>query len=376
MDGRTIQQYYSSMKHFYKVYDAQARRNPAPQDSLESLQAWQKKARAQFRQILGIDRMEKCELNPEPLGMIECEEYNIERVRIQSAQDLFIPLTILLPKNLQPGQKRPVFLHAFGHGMPIKMIDHFIPEPEGERLPGLFVGPEGMKELVKEGYICVAFDSFGSGERFDYAGLKGETMDIGSDNPLNNVLTAMGLCKVGMEVWDFMRVADYMLTRSDCDGRISVGGTSGGGHQALFFAAADERVQAAATSVWFYNFKDAHIGLPHNCSCNYVPGLMEAFDCCDVGALVAPRALHVETGLRDYLSSRKIGLGNVIIPFEMMKQSYKLYGCEENTSLYVFDGGHGCTPWNNPMPGTPKSGGGLIAFMHAHMPLAEVNDNE
>ena len=46
MDGRTIQQYYSSMKHFYKVYDAQARRNPAPQDSLESLQAWQKKARA------------------------------------------------------------------------------------------------------------------------------------------------------------------------------------------------------------------------------------------------------------------------------------------------------------------------------------------
>lgn len=371
VEARTIKQYYSSMKHFYDVFDHEGRKNPAPDTDLAALQNWQREARQKFLHLLGIDRIPSCSLCPELMEVRNETDYRVERVRIQSAPGLFIPLTILLPNNLKPEEKRPVWMHAFGHGRANRMVDEFITMDNAVERPyeAPYIGAPAMKDLVKLGYIVIAFDSVGSGERLSYPWLDGEIMDIGADNPLNNVLTSLGMSKVGLEVWDLMRVTDYALSRVDCDGRIGVAGTSGGGHQSLFLAAADERVQAAVTSVWFYGFKDAHIGLPHNCSCNYVPGLALEFDCCDIGSMIAPRALQIETGWRDYLSSRKTGLGNVISQFENTRKSYALYGREEKLMLYVFDGGHGCVPWNSEIPGAPQSGGAFLSFAQAQIPL-------
>ena len=376
MEKRTIQQYYSSIRHLLSVYDREARRDPAPRGDLAAFLKWQSEARKKFHSILGTDRMEMCDPEPEKMGDgWEEKDYVVERVRIHTTKELMVPLTILIPKNLKSGDKRPVWLHAFGHGTAMCMKDGFrtgpeVPTPPFE-LP--YIGVGALKDLAAEGYICIAFDSVGSGERRSFPWLSGEVMDIGADNPLNTVLTSLGISKVGLEVWDLMRVTDYVLSRADCDGRIGVMGTSGGGHQSLFFAAAYERIQAAATSVWFYGFRDAHIGLPHNCSCNYPIGLMREFDCCDIGSLVAPRALHIETGWRDYLSSREIGLGNVLNQYNKTQASYELLGKTGRLSLYVFDGGHGCTPWNSEIPGAPQSGGGLIDFVHSQMPLITEN---
>lgn len=379
MEKRTIQQYYSSIRHLFDVYDREARQYPAPCEDLVSLREWQTEARKKFHSILGIDRMEGCQLYPERLddGWEE-KDYIAERVKIHTAKELTIPLTILIPKNMKRGEKRPVWLHAFGHGSSNYMADSFRSEPRGPKSPFTkpYIGAGALKDLAKEGYIGIAFDSVGSGERMSYPWLSGEVMDIGADNPLNTVLTSLGISKVGLEVWDLMRVTDYALSRSDCDGRIGVMGTSGGGHQSLFFAAADERVQAAASSVWFYGFRDAHIGLPHNCSCNYPIGLMKAFDCCDIGSLIAPRALHIETGWRDYLSSRELGIGNVLSQYYKTQASYRLYDKTERLSLYVFDGGHGCKPWNNEMTGVPQSGGGLLEFVYSQMPLRIENESQ
>ena len=365
---RTVCRYYDSMKHFFGVYDRQARQFPAPADSAEHLLSWQSEARPLFRRILGLDLIERCDLEPKYLETHDCGDYRVERVEINSAPGLRIPLSVMLPSDLRPGDRRPVWLTAFGHGSPHRMVDQVLNknDPFGAHMQ---VGVAGLRELVRKGCIAIAFDSFGSGERMDYEGLTGEAMDIGSDNPLNNVLTSLGLSKVGMEVWDYTRVADYALSRPDCDGRLGVAGTSGGGHQALFFAASDERVCAAATSVWFYGFRDAHIGLPHNCSCNFVPNLWNAFDCADIAALVAPRPLHVETGFRDYLSSRKIGIGNVIIPLEDARERYALIGRREDVSIFVYDGGHNCEPQTWEYPGAPRTGGAFLEFALNSLPL-------
>lgn len=377
MNKRTIQQYYSSIRHLLDVYDREARQDPAPCGDLASLQKWQSSARRKFHSILGIDRMEVCDPEPEDLGDgWEEKDYIVERIRIHTAGELTVPLTILVPKNLKPGEKRPVWLHAFGHGTPVCMKDSFRTDPDVPKAPFAvpYIGAGALKELAGEGYIGIAFDSVGSGERMSYPWLSGEVMDIGADNPLNTVLTSLGISKVGLEVWELMRVAEYALSRPDCDGRIGVMGTSGGGHQSLFLAAADERIQAAATSVWFYGFRDAHIGLPHNCSCNYPIGLMKTFDCCDIGSLVAPRALHIETGWRDYLSSRELGIGNVLSQYAKTRAGYELFGQADRLSLYVFDGGHGCVPWNSEIPGAPQSGGGLSDFVHSQIPLYVKNE--
>ena len=365
---RTVCRYYDSMKHFFGVYDRQARQCPAPSDSAEDFLAWQGPAREKFREILGLNLLERCDLNPRMLETLDGPGFRVERVEITSAPGLKIPLNVMLPLDLKPGERRPVWLTAFGHGSPHRMFDQVMNpnDPFGGMMK---IGVSGMRELVKRGYIAIAFDSFGSGERMDYEELTGEAMDIGSDNPLNNVLTSLGLCKVGMEVWDYTRVADYALSRPDCDGRLGVGGTSGGGHQALFFAACDARVCAATTSVWFYGFRDAHIGLPHNCSCNFVPNLWNSFDCEDIGALVAPRPLHVETGFRDYLSSRKIGIGNVILPLEAVRDRYALVGRREDVSIFVYDGGHNCEPETWEYPGAPRSGDAFLKFAMNSLPL-------
>ena len=44
------------------------------------------------------------------------------------------------------------------------------------------------------------------------------------------------------------------------------------------------------------------LGYAGNCSCNYVPHLFEHVDMGDVGALIAPRPLLVETGTHDDLN--------------------------------------------------------------------------
>ncbi len=372
---RTVTQYYTSLKHFDALYDRIGRKMPAPTDSLESLKAWQKEARAKLSQLLGLDLMEKCPLEPELYDSWDEGNYRVERVRIQSAPGLFIPLIVLVPKDIAPGEKRPAFMHCFGHGSPRSMLDSFNFErgtPREKKMTGqIGIAAPGCMKLAQQGYLVVAFDSRGSGERLDFAGVKGEFSDIGADNPLNNVASALGGSKLGFEVWDMMRAVDYIFSRDDSNGHIGTGGTSGGGHQSLFFAAMDERVDLILTSTWFYGFKESLIHLPHNCSCNFIPGLFKYFDACDIGSLIAPRAFQVEAGSGDHLNGHMTMLGNMRKSWAITKKSYDLFEQSDKLWLYVFDGGHGYPGgWQNPDPVAAPSGGKMIEFVNKYMPLS------
>jgi len=350
------------------VYDRIGRKMPAPADSLESLQAWQKEARAKLWEILGLDLMEKCDLMPEVIERVEQKDYIREKVVIQTAPGLFDPLTVLLPKDLKPGDKRPVFMTAFGHGGARSNMASYATDevPTDPRMAAMMnrigIGPGGCRQLVREGYIVIVADSRASGERHDFAGVTGEFMDIGSDNPMNNVASAFGGCKLGFEVWDYMRIVDYLETRDDFDGRVGVAGSSGGGHQAMFFAALDERVSTIHTAAWYYGFKDALIEIPHNCSCNFMPNLFKYFDVCDIGSMVAPRAMQVETGMSDRLNSQLTGLGNVISQYDQTQKSFALYGAKEKLWHHITDGGHGGETG-------ARSGEAFLPFIHKYLPI-------
>ena len=375
MGVREVRQYYSGMKHFYGVYDEVGRKNPFHTESRLEFENWQTSARRELHEILGLNLFPACPAQPELLDTWELDGLRIERVAISTYPGIRVPLTVILPDKKNASGKSPVWLHTFGHGGKNQMVDSFKPrdpsDPLSKLLKSQTLGPGGLIALAHKGYIGIAFDSFGSGERYFVDEIPRDVMDIGADNPINNVAVALGTCILGIEVMELMRVADYALSREDCDGRIGVMGTSGGGHESLFFGAADPRVCATATSVWFYGFKESHIGLPHNCSCNYVPGLFPKFDCQDIGALVAPRALHVDAGIRDYLNGRKTGLGNMLIPYYDTQRAFSLYGKEDLLSLNVFDGGHGCPTWNCEDEQTLRSGDGLLQFATLAMPLEE-----
>jgi len=370
---RTVTQYYTSLKHFDTLYDRVARKMPAPTDNADAFKAWQAEALTKLWELLGLDLMEKCPLETELYETWQGDGFRVERVRIQSAPGLYIPLIVLVPDGMAPGEKRPVFMHCFGHGMTTSMIDCFSPDPQ-DMLAKLMssgggIGVGGCKNLLKQGYIIVAADSRGTGERYEaFDTTNAEVYDIGFDNQLNNVASAFGLSKSGMDVWDMIRIVDYILTRDDCNGHVGVGGSSGGGHQSLFHAALDERIDLILTSVWFYGFKESFVHIPHNCSCNFPPNLFKYFDVCDIGALVAPRALQVEAGGSDHLNGHMTHLGNMMNSWMQTKRYYELLGAADKLWVYVYDGGHGCPDPVNP---NAPAGGKMTAFVNKYMPLSE-----
>ena len=66
---------------------------------------------------------------------------------------------------------------------------------------------------------------------------------------LGNLACVAGTSLIRYMVWDGMRALDYLLTRPEVDGsRIAVTGTSGGGFQALYLGALDERIGVVAPS--------------------------------------------------------------------------------------------------------------------------------
>lgn len=158
---------------------------------------------------------------------------------------------------------------------------------------------------------------------------------------LNHMAICLNRSVTGMWVWDMMRLIDYIETREDCDNhRIGCVGLSGGGLQSLWLAAMDDRIRCAIVSGYFYGYKEALLKLP-NCACNYVPGLWKAVDMGDIGALIAPRPLLIESGDEDPLNGES-GLANVYSQLDITRSAYELLGTPKHLIHSI---GHGVHRW-------------------------------
>ena len=195
-------------------------------------------------------------------------------------------------------------------------------------------------QLVRAGYIVLCPDARGFGERREPVMMADGDLLGSSCQVLNHMALPLGQTVTGMWTWDLMRLIDYVATRADCDTtRIGCAGLSGGGAQTLWLAALDERVRCAVVSGYFYGFKDSLLRLSQNCSCSYVPGLWQLADMGDIGALIAPRPLLIETGRHDPLNGER-GVANVTEQIDSTRQAYALLGVEDRLAHTVFEGGH------------------------------------
>ena len=240
-----------------------------------------------------------------------------------------MPFYVLIPDGASPSDRRAAFIVLHGHG------------GASERT----IAPDGERDvmalsLVKRGYLVLAPDAGGSGDRREVMGAGEERKKRCSDGAVNNLAIALGYSVCGMEVWDLMRLADYALSRPDADGRLGAGGFSGGGQQTLFFAACDERVAFAEVGGWFYGFKESLLLLPHNCACNFVPNLWRFFDCGDLGALIAPRPLFIESGENDHLNGNVGRIQNVYSQVAIARNAYAALDAEKKLRHSVHEGGH------------------------------------
>ena len=332
--------FYTARGYFEARFDTVGRQMGLRARSLEELRAWQHELRAQLRRIIGLDTMRQADLEPRVTERVVLDGYTRERVEVQTEPGVIMPVYVLVPADLRPGERRPGVIAPHGHSSGGKFA------PAGRRdIPAVAPTIEQHNydyglQMVRRGLVVFCPDARGFGERREMGRQDEASLLNSSCDLLNHMAIPLGQTVTGMWTWDLMRLLDYIETRPECDPqRLGCGGLSGGGLQTLWLSALDERVRCAVVSGYFYGYKDALLKLNENCSCNYVPGLWQLVDMGDIGALIAPRPLLIETGDRDPLNGER-GVANVVEQVAITRQAYALAGAEERLYHHVFAGEH------------------------------------
>ncbi len=251
-----------------------------------------------------------------------------------------MPLYVLVPKNVD--FPRPALIAPHGHDSGGKF------SPAGRKdIPRIRRQIEQYNyeygvRFVEAGFVVFCPDARGFGERREWMHqVNNEDFLHGSCRELNNIAISLGQTVTGMWTWDLMRLIDYIEQhRNDCDNKkIGCGGLSGGGMQTLRLTALDERVQCSVISGYFYGYRDSLLKLNDNCSCNYVPNLWEIADMGDIGALIAPRPLLIESGTDDPLNGER-GVENVTEQLAITLKAYEIFGTADRLYHHIFRGEH------------------------------------
>lgn len=344
LQSRTIHTdvYYTSAEQLAHVFDKVSRRMGLKAETLDEYKVWRKNTVAKLWEITGLDQMEECPLEPEIVESKQMDGYRREKWLIQTEPEIRMPFYILIPDGMRAGEARPCMITPHGHASGGK----YSPASRTD-IPAI---ADAVKEynygygesFVKQGFIVFCPDARAFGERRESM-LQGDGEHAFLNSTcvaLNHIAISLGRSLTGLWAWDLMRLVDYIQSRGDCDGgKIGCAGLSGGGLQTLWLAALDERVQCAIVSGYFYGYKDSLLKQSHNCGCNFVPRLWNHVDMGDIGALIAPRPLLIETGNRDSLNGER-GLSNVTEQVELTRRAYLLWGQEDRLYHHVFEGGH------------------------------------
>ncbi|TLS49501.1 hypothetical protein FE782_25660 [Paenibacillus antri] len=338
-----IRTYYPVTDRMSTLFRKEARRMGWNGGTLRELEAWRADVKARLREVLALDRFESCPLEPRRLESETLDGYRREKWIIQTEQGVWMPFFLLLPEGLRPGERRPAFVNPHGH-LAGKYYTAGVEEIPfiRDKLNGK---PPFAVELARQGYVVFCPDARGAGERREWMKQSDSEPDFlgNTCTPISQMAISLGYTLAGMMTWDLMRLLDYIETRGDCDaGRVGCGGMSGGGMQTLWLAAMDDRVSCAVVSGYFYGFHDSLLVLSHNCGCNFVPNLWKYVDMGDIGALIAPRPLLIETGVRDPLNGND-GMANVFPQTDIARGAYAACEAKDRLVHHVFDGGH---EWN------------------------------
>ncbi len=264
---------------FLDFLKAQVAARRIPSRPPETPQGWETRldaVREGLKAALGRVPDRDAPLDPEILGVIKRDGYVIERLTFQSRPGVRVTANLYRPEPL--AGKAPAVLHVHGH-WPWARID---PHVQSRCL--------GM---VKLGYICLAVDAFGAGERAvqPAPGTYHGALDGASLWPLGTPL-------IGLQVYDNRRAVDYLLSRPEVDGsNLAITGASGGGNQSLYSGATDDRFKAVIPVCGIGTY-DAYLGAAC-CVCEVLPGGMTFATTGDLLALMAPRSLLVVNATKD-----------------------------------------------------------------------------
>lgn len=332
------ERYWTAMEALKARFDAGNRQMGFRARTLDEWRIWRTELRATLTRLLGLDRMIPVQPHARVTETTQCDGYRRERVELDTEPGVTMTLYVLVPAGLTGAA--PGVIAAHGHDSGGKLSVAGIVDVPGVAERVRTYNYDYGVQCARHGYVVFCPDARGFGERRESFSQGPDKVFHSSCHQLAHMALPLGQTVAGMWAWDLQRLLDYIQTRPECQGRkMGCIGLSGGGLQTLWLSALDDRVDCAIDSGYFYGVKDSLLHLSDNCDCNYVPHLWEKVDMGDLGALVAPRPLLIEAGLRDDLNGLR-GMDNVKEQFAIAQQAYALLHVPGSLDIDVFDGPH------------------------------------
>lgn len=292
---------------------------------------WQKKFSGRLKALLGPTDPPPAwtTAGAAPVELPECWRWEY---RLEAKGFPALPLYLLVPKGMKPGEKRPAVLCVHGHGL-------FGSDPVVGRtdLPGVIaaIGAANYDyglAFVKRGYVVAAPCLIPLGQRSE-AG-----KDPASDPCAVALvrLQALGRLPISENLRDLRWSLSFLQSRAEVDGDLlGCAGLSYGGRMTMLVTAVDDRIRVAAVSGALNLLQERILGA-YSCGSQIIPGLLQIGDFSDIGCLIAPRPCVWEIGSEDQLIRQ---------PWDGMfrgslERAYLASGHPESLRFDQFQGGH------------------------------------
>jgi len=240
-------------------------------------------------------------LTPVVKGVLDRNGYRVEKLMFQSRPDFWVTGMLYVPTG-SPGPF-PAIVSPSGH------------YEEASRTPPYQLA---HLNLVKSGFVVLAYDPIGQGERRYYWDPQTRKNELGTcifeHTTFGLRLILLGEVLMHCRVWDGMRAIDYLETRPEVDkNRIGCTGHSGGGTETLFVTALDQRVKCAVCNEpgegiehwWPLHYDTGESPRISDAEHHLLPAALNGIDYCDVFQSIAPRPLLMT---KEWASDRKFQL--------------------------------------------------------------------
>jgi dienelactone hydrolase len=270
---------------------------------------------------------ERSNLNVRTIGAFDRKAYRVEKLLYESQPGFHVPANLYIPKDRQP--PFPGVLFQMGHSLNGKAADSY---------------QKCCQSLAQLGYLVLAFDPMGQGERTYYPRPNGVLTRLGSADDEHSQpgkqMLLVGDTATRMQAWDAVRSLDVLASHPLVDPkRLASTGQSGGGTLTMLLTAVDERLAAAAVSSGnTENFASEDFNSPgsvDDAEQNFIDAGPVGFDRWDLLYPMAPKPMLISVSGRDFFGTYSPSyLTNGRPEFDRLKNVYRLLGKEKSLEWF------------------------------------------
>ncbi len=340
-DTRSDRNFWSDWPAYLTAEMNQARdRRLADLAGIHSAAQMQERAtaiRSKLWELIG-GPLERTPLNARVTGKLDRGQYRIENVIFESMPKVYVTANLYLPTSGKPPY--PAILAPVGHSENGKAYHYY------QHL---------YQNLARKGYVVLAYDPFGQGERLQYIDPKTSRSLYGPTGEHSQAGRPMVLFGENLALyfaWDGIRGLDYLVSRPEVDAtRLGCTGQSGGGTMTMYLAALEPRLRAAVVSDGNSEnvagpFFDPP-GATDDAEQNIVGGLPVGIDRGDLLLAFAPKPLLICYTTHDegvtYSPVYEESTANI---YEELQRVYGLFGAKDQAGLYASHLPHGLNFFN------------------------------